>query len=147
MNPQRIRMSVRRGWRLPANTVRVDELSEYGNPFWRSQGSAIERFYWYCLLISGYHNCSVGLECGKRQDAHVEVLKAAKAARWRPLRGKNLACTCEVGKPCHADALLEIVNRKPRQHLDMTKMIAKYGYRFENGRPYRIADAFKDDAA
>lgn len=26
------------------------------------------------------------------------------------LRGKNLACWCKVGEPCHADVLLEIAN-------------------------------------
>ena len=27
------------------------------------------------------------------------------------LRGKNLACWCALGTPCHADVLLEIANR------------------------------------
>jgi hypothetical protein len=27
------------------------------------------------------------------------------------LRGKNLACACELDAPCHADVLLEIANR------------------------------------
>jgi hypothetical protein len=27
------------------------------------------------------------------------------------LRGKNLACWCKVGEPCHADVLLELANR------------------------------------
>lgn len=26
------------------------------------------------------------------------------------LRGKNLACWCPIGQPCHADVLLEIAN-------------------------------------
>lgn len=29
----------------------------------------------------------------------------------RELRGKNLACWCKPGEPCHADVLLEIANR------------------------------------
>lgn len=28
------------------------------------------------------------------------------------LRGKNLACWCKPGEPCHADVLLEIANRE-----------------------------------
>lgn len=32
------------------------------------------------------------------------------AAR-QELRGKNLACWCPLGSPCHADVLLEIANR------------------------------------
>lgn len=27
------------------------------------------------------------------------------------LRGKNLACRCGIGDPCHADVLLELANR------------------------------------
>jgi hypothetical protein len=27
------------------------------------------------------------------------------------LRGKNLACWCELGEPCHAETLIEIANR------------------------------------
>lgn len=30
-----------------------------------------------------------------------------------PLRGKNLACWCPIGEPCHADVLLEIANQEP----------------------------------
>ena len=28
------------------------------------------------------------------------------------LRGKNLACYCKLGDPCHADVLLELANRE-----------------------------------
>lgn len=31
----------------------------------------------------------------------------------RELRGKNLACWCPLGQPCHADILLEIANQLP----------------------------------
>jgi hypothetical protein len=27
-----------------------------------------------------------------------------------PLRGKNVACWCKPGAPCHADVLLELAN-------------------------------------
>lgn len=30
------------------------------------------------------------------------------------LRGKNLACWCKQGDPCHADVLLKLANAKPR---------------------------------
>ena len=29
----------------------------------------------------------------------------------RELRGKNLACFCKLGDPCHADVLLELANK------------------------------------
>lgn len=28
-----------------------------------------------------------------------------------PLRGKNLACFCKLGEPCHADVLIEFANK------------------------------------
>lgn len=31
-----------------------------------------------------------------------------------PLRGKNLACWCAIGKPCHRDVLLRLANREGR---------------------------------
>ncbi len=31
-------------------------------------------------------------------------------AKLAPLCGKNLACWCPVGQPCHADVLLELAN-------------------------------------
>jgi hypothetical protein len=34
----------------------------------------------------------------------------ALAAIRRELRGKDLACWCKPGEPCHADVLLELAN-------------------------------------
>jgi hypothetical protein len=32
----------------------------------------------------------------------------------RELRGRDLACYCPLGEPCHADVLLELANRQRR---------------------------------
>jgi len=32
--------------------------------------------------------------------------------RFEELRGKNLACWCKIGEPCHADILLKIANEE-----------------------------------
>jgi hypothetical protein len=34
------------------------------------------------------------------------------------LRGKNLACYCALGRPCHADTLIEIANSEPGKLLE-----------------------------
>src|SRR3954470_22027727 len=39
---------------------------------------------------------------------------ADRMARIAELRGKNLACWCKPGEPCHADVLLEIANADRR---------------------------------
>lgn len=55
-------------------------------------------------LVVGEKRMSLGpkIEVG-RAPSITEVQMA--------LRGKNLACWCKPGTPCHADALLEIANR------------------------------------
>jgi hypothetical protein len=41
----------------------------------------------------------------------VQSLRQKIIARLPELRGKNLACWCKPGEPCHADVLLELANR------------------------------------
>jgi hypothetical protein len=38
-------------------------------------------------------------------------LRGFTRAALEELRGKNLACWCKPGAPCHADVLLELANR------------------------------------
>ena len=88
--PQRIQLSRKKGWRLPANTVNVARPSKWGNPF------RVERY-------------------GRREAARLyrNMLHASRLSddARRDLRGKDLACWCPFdGEPCHADALLEIAN-------------------------------------
>jgi hypothetical protein len=35
--------------------------------------------------------------------------------RLPELRGKNLACWCKPGSPCHADVLLDLANKEQKQ--------------------------------
>jgi len=37
------------------------------------------------------------------------------------LKGKNLACWCKPGWPCHADVLLKIANRSDTAHRSLTE--------------------------
>lgn len=41
----------------------------------------------------------------------MHCLASDSARIIRELRGKNLACWCAPGAPCHADVLLELANR------------------------------------
>jgi hypothetical protein len=43
-----------------------------------------------------------------------------RKARLHELAGKNLACYCKLDALCHADVLLELANRKPREPIDET---------------------------
>ena len=92
--PVRVQLSILRGWRMPPNTVMVCRPSKFGNPFVVGvDGTASECVEKYAMDI--YHpNGRVGFE----------VVDIAT------LRGKNLACWCKIGEPCHADVLLDLAN-------------------------------------
>ena len=90
--PCRVQLSRARGWRMPPNTVKVDRSTRWGNPYpvTTTRENAIAAFAnWLDVSLPGQ-----------------EVKEAAR----RELRGKNLACWCKLGEPCHADVLLEMAN-------------------------------------
>ncbi len=93
-SPVRVQLSRRKGWRMPANTVKVCRPGKFGNPFVVGvDGTAAECVEKFAMDI--YHpNGRVGFE--------VDDVAT--------LRGKNLACWCKLGAPCHADVLLELAN-------------------------------------
>jgi hypothetical protein len=87
--PVRVQLSRKRGWKMPANTVKVDRTTKWGNPYAPSQEMSVE-------------NCVA------------EFRRMARGVRYydlSELRGKNLACWCKPGEPCHADVLLELANK------------------------------------
>jgi len=94
--PIRVQLSRRKGWKMPPNTVRVTRPGRWGNPF----------------------KIGVVSEYGDVPDAQTAVMfyrayidKGLQRAAMQVLRGKNLACFCPIGSPCHADVLLELANR------------------------------------
>lgn len=105
--PKRIQLSRRKGWRMPENTVSVARPGPWGNPFVVGKhGEAA-----YCVDL--YKALLVGL-LRVVADPDVEALERTRrfvAENADELRGKNLACWCKPGAPCHADVLLEIANR------------------------------------
>lgn len=89
MKPIRIQLQRTKGWRKPENTVVVARPSRWGNPFRVSKAYTAQ-------------------ECVERYRR--EMPEFTKEAARRELAGKNLACWCAVGSPCHGDVLLEIAN-------------------------------------
>lgn len=87
--PIRVQLSRAKGWRMPPNTVSVARPGPWGNPY--RIGT--------CLI-------------GDAQDA-VDAFRAnlPRGLDLSALRGRNLACWCKPGAPCHADVLLELANR------------------------------------
>ena len=96
--PVRIQLHRTKGWRMPENTVKVDRSTRWGNHY--RPGGPVNR-------NKGF---------GKVKDAAEAVdlfrrLQARHMSDIAKLRGKNLACWCKPGEPCHADVLLELANR------------------------------------
>lgn len=92
--PSRVQLSRRKGAKLPPNTVVVSRPSRWGNPFKATGEYPVER------AVEDYEHWLFTDPNG------MEILRAAQME----LRGKNLACWCKPGKPCHADVLLRLVN-------------------------------------
>lgn len=102
---------------MPENTVSVTRPGKWGNPF--------KVGLWFKRLSSDWMVWSRG--DGPFGDTLVENLEqslelwrdyAPKRLGWdrrwlEALRGKDLACWCPEGSPCHADLLLELANRQP----------------------------------
>lgn len=97
---ERIQLKRTKVWRIPLNTVKVDRSTRWGNPYQvggddpmttpghkMTAADAVRMFEWY-----------------------LESRPVLKEQVRESLRGKNLACWCGLGDPCHADVLLLVAN-------------------------------------
>jgi hypothetical protein len=127
--PERIQMRRTKGWKMPPNTVYVGRPSRWGNP-WKigdqmydpalkefrrveTRADAVQAFrqkvdydpdepWWDAPTEGGGWMTASG---GYDDNIHVN-----RRSIRRFLAGKNLACWCPLGQPCHADVLLELAN-------------------------------------
>jgi len=106
MKPQRIQRKRSKGWRMPENTVYVGRGSRWGNPYVVGKdGTAKECVEKFADYLMPYRHQ------GETSTLHHFYLSEANMADIeQSLRGKNLACWCAIGQPCHADVLLELAN-------------------------------------
>ncbi len=103
---------------MPANTVVVARGTGrgWGNPFRainpKDEAAVARSVEFYRRYLSGGSRM---FDCGPATGVtlayipawhHADDLKKALPG----LRGKNLACWCPIGSPCHADVLLELAN-------------------------------------
>ena len=94
--PRRIRLSRRKGWRLPPGAISVARPTAWGNPF--RIGDIADDFG----------------KIATRDDAvhlyRTRIVGAPAGRDYAELRGHDLACWCPLDGPCHADVLLERAN-------------------------------------
>ncbi len=90
--PKRIQRKRAKGWRMPENARSVTRPGKFGNPF------------------------RVGVDCVDAESAvrifRLWVLASEDrlAVIREELKGRDLACFCREGAPCHADVLLKLAN-------------------------------------
>ena len=101
--PVRIQRKRTAGWKMPENTVSVTRPGKWGNPFKigdkirdPNSGKVIKTLRTLDDVLLWYKNYL------RYRMMHEEIKKE--------LKGKNLACFCAEGQPCHADILLKIAN-------------------------------------
>lgn len=104
--PERVQLSRARGWKMPPNTIKVDRSTKWGNPFAAgkfvaasgpNQGKVMDQ----AMAVQSFRNLMA---------TNLRVEPAKTRALLDELRGKNLACWCKAGEPCHVDVLLDLAN-------------------------------------
>jgi len=115
MKPQRIQLQRRKGFGLQAFSQGLNGLpaqsvarpGPWGNPF------AIEEVMAETGLDRAAAQAEAVSRCGRwlrgEEGLSLKTPPSVGTIR-RELAGKNLACWCRVGDPCHADMLIEIAN-------------------------------------
>jgi hypothetical protein len=118
--PIRVQRMRTKGWRLPPNTVCVTRPGKWGNPY------SVARVHspptWWGVFLrypsivervgssASEHGAQLEAVAKFLRDLERGTLSVSEEDVRRELRGKNLACFCPIGSPCHADVLLVIAN-------------------------------------
>jgi len=92
--PRRLKLSRKKGARLPKGAVVVARPTKWGNPYRIGQLTRAQ-------AVAKYRR---NLLAGK--------LKVSVADARRELAGRDLACWCPLDGPCHADVLIGVANRR-----------------------------------
>ena len=115
--PYRIQRQRTKGCRTPENTVYVGQGTKWGNP-WKvtphEDGRATVTDPISCTAFESVPAATAHATGSFRWQLlnHPNVLGFTETEASAELAGKNLACSCPLDQPCHADVLLEIANRE-----------------------------------
>lgn len=114
--PERIQLQRTKGWRKPAGAIVVARPSNWGNPFTianaRDAGYMGTDDELRALCVEAFRSwLTDGLASsywfGNGTQQHVWM-----SDHLHELRGRDLACWCPTGEPCHADVLLTLANQE-----------------------------------
>lgn len=121
--PKRIQLRRTKGWRMPANTVKVARPTRWGNPFYVGypihvedavqlyRDLIVDRVAWIAEPDTEFgpgarHRWTSGYTPGGMDNVEPPTIDEIR----EHLRGNDLACYCPLDQPCHADVLLELAN-------------------------------------
>lgn len=90
---------------MPPNTVCITRPGRWGNPFRVSLEMPAEQAVVDFRLELRYEMLAIEFGMPARSERMRWI-----AEHIHLLKGKNLACYCQAGQPCHADVLLQIAN-------------------------------------
>jgi len=106
---KRVRLSRKKGYRKPSNTVNVARPTRWGNPF-----------NWQKIVVRSDGESQKRVACRKYEkwlkgESPYEDYEQDKR-KWildhiHELAGKDLACWCKEGDACHADVLIRLANK------------------------------------
>jgi hypothetical protein len=96
--PSRLRRTRTKGSKLPHDCVCVTRPSKWGNPY-----SSAHDFR--CALVALQSDRYLHPRLEKGRQHMLRIIDSIQE-----LRGKDLACWCKIGAPCHADVLIEFAN-------------------------------------
>lgn len=101
---------------MPKGTIYVGRPTVYGNPFQAGVdfcGPTIQCLYTPTELVEKFRSWITATELpalfwdADLIDAHTKLKTALKRG---DLVGRDLACWCPPGQPCHADVLLDLAS-------------------------------------
>lgn len=113
VTPQRIQRRRTRNWRLPENTIIVDRTTGWGNPF-TAADAIVANYENPMRACVAYYEAWITNQLVGAEDTYI-VGQRVYDRRWiqehlHELAGRNLACPCKPGQPCHADVLIRLSN-------------------------------------
>ena len=117
MKLKRIQRQRVKGWRMPEGAVYVGRPTVFGNPWTYTDTLSSGLFVLECIPEVNVKNFRHWLTATPEQIAFFPIYQKLEPqrqvilARLPELRGKDLACWCPLGKPCHADVLIELANK------------------------------------
>jgi len=113
MMPKRIQRQRIKGWRMPEGVINVTRPGQYGNPFIVGRvpmfGDVPGKRIIDAEEAVELFRLSLNLAMRNANDAPPWAINII--GRLQHLRGKDLACWCDLKSCCHGDVLLDLANR------------------------------------